>query len=357
MGNKAAIKIAVSGLRGLPGVMGGVETHCEELYKRLPKEYDVTVYGRKGYCVSAELSSSFRVKAIYAPKKQSIETPLHTLLTIIHCFVFNRVDVFHIHGIGASILLPLAKLLFPCVIVTHHSQNYEHQKWGRFARWTFKLGERFALKYANAIFFVSRTLLAKCRKRCPVRAERYHFMANGFSLPEQEIKVNGIEGPFFLGVGRLVPEKGFHDLVNAFDQYSGSEKLLIAGDSDFNNAYVDEIKSKANGKVVFLGKRSRAELKWLYSHCQSFIMPSYSEGLPISALEAVSCNAPIILSDIVQNLDLGFPPHCYFKLGNLHDLCDKLERKGCLVDKAELSKYDWDKISQQYIDFIYEVLK
>ena len=128
-------------------------------------------------------------------------------------------------------------------------------------------------------------------------------------------------------------------------------------DSDFKNSYADEIKNKANEKVVFLGKKTRAELKWLYSNCQSFVMPSYSEGLPISALEAVSCNAPIILSDIVQNLDLDFPATCYFKLGDLHALCSKLEEGGSLVDKAELAKYDWNKIANQYAQLIVQVVK
>lgn len=357
MKNKASINIAVSGLRGLPGVMGGVETHCEELYKRLPEQYNVIVYGRKGYCESAELSPSLKVKALYSPKNQSLETPFHTLLTILHCLMFNRVDVFHIHGIGASIFLPLAKIFFPSVVVTHHSQNYEHQKWGLIARWVFKLGETFALKYADKIFFVSKTLLKQNQLRYPVRASRYHFMANGFCLPDQAQKVEGIDGPFFLAVGRLVPEKGFHDLVDVFNLYSGPEKLLIAGASDFENAYTDGIKNKANDKVIFLGKKTRAELKWLYSNCQSFVMPSYSEGLPISALEAVSCNSPMILSDIVQNLDLDFPKACYFKLGDIEALGAKLKTGGTLVDKSELTKYDWDKIVVQYSQFIYKVVR
>ncbi|KHD26326.1 hypothetical protein NM09_03960 [Vibrio caribbeanicus] len=346
------MKVVVSGLRGIPGVMGGVETHCEELYKRLPSDFDVTVYGRKGYCESAKLSDTLSVKAIYSPRKQSLETPLHTLFTILHCFLFQKVDVFHIHGIGASIFLPLAKLLFPRVVVTHHSQNYEHQKWGRLARSVFRLGEKFALKQADMVLFVSKTLLRDSKERFPDRVGRYHFMANGFSLPTQEEVVEGVEQPYFLAVGRLVPEKGFHDLVDAFSRYTGPEKLLIAGASDFKNSYTESIKSKANEKVVFLGKKSRAELKWLYSNCEAFVMPSYSEGLPISALEAVYCGSPLILSDIVQNKDLSFPDKCYFPLGDVTSLINKLAEGGEVVEKDKLSQFDWEKIAVQYVDLL-----
>jgi len=356
MKSNIKIKIAVSGLRGFPNVMGGVETHCEELYKRLPKKYDVIVYGRKGYCESRKLSTTLKVKVLYSPKKQFLETPIHTLVSILHCFVFNRVDVFHLHGIGGSIWLPLAKLFFPRVLVTHHSQNYEHQKWGRIARWVFRGGEKLALKYADTVFFVSRSLLEESKTRYPNRSSHYHFIANGFSLPEKAQQLQNIEGSFFLAVGRLVPEKGFHDLIEAFNQYEGAEKLLIAGGADFVNAYTDLIKSKASEKVIFLGQRNKAELKWLYGNCRSFVMPSYSEGLPISALEAVSCGAPIILSDIVQNLDLGFPMECYFKLGDVTALRSNLESVGTIVDKAILGKYDWEKISIEYTEYINQVV-
>ncbi len=151
MNNNSGFKIGVSGLRGIPGVMGGVETHCEELYKRLPNNYEIVIHGRKNYCDSSQITQSLRVQSIYSPKRKSLETPLHTLISILHCFIFNKVDVFHIHGIGAAICLPLAKLLFPCVLVTHHSQNYDHKKWGRLARWVFRCGEKFALKYADGI--------------------------------------------------------------------------------------------------------------------------------------------------------------------------------------------------------------
>lgn len=352
MSEKKKIKIAVTGLRGIPGVMGGVETHCEELYKRLPEQFDTLIYGRKGYCENKKISSSLRVKALYSPKQASLETPFHTLISIMHCFLFNKVDVLHIHGIGGAIFLPLAQLLFPKVIVTHHSQNYEHQKWGRLARAVFKCGEKFALKYADQVLFVSRTLLKISKSRYPKQADRFHFIANGFALPDQIVNVPEVEQPFFLCVGRLVPEKGFHDIVDAFNEYKGPEKLVIAGDADFKSDYADSLKRNANSNVLFIGRKTRAELNWLYKNCKTFIMPSYSEGLPISALEAVSCSAPILLSDIVQNLDLDFPSECYFKLGEIDVISSKLQIGGALVSRGKLEKYDWEKIALTYQEYI-----
>ncbi|WP_166376187.1 glycosyltransferase family 4 protein [Pseudoalteromonas sp. Z9A4] len=355
MSEKNKIKIGVAGLRGIPGVMGGVETHCEELYKRMSANFEILVYGRKGYVESSIISSSLKVKSLYSPKQQSLETPFHTLISILHCYMFSRVDVFHIHGIGGSMFLPLAKILFPKVLVTHHSQNYEHQKWGRLAKFVFKCGEKFALKYADKVFFVSKTLLDISKKRYPEKANNYQFMANGFSLPDLSVNVPDVNYPFFLAVGRLVPEKGFHDLVDAFNLYKGDEKLVIAGDTDFKSSYADNIRRNAGPNIIFLGRKSRSQLKWLYSNSKSFILPSYSEGLPISALEAVSCSAPVVMSDIVQNKDLGFPDDCYFKLGDINNLLVMLQQGGKQVDKRILGNYDWDKIAINYEKSIIKV--
>ena len=45
-------KVCVIGLRGVPGVMGGIESHCEQIFprlKRLSAEYDITIIGRRPY--------------------------------------------------------------------------------------------------------------------------------------------------------------------------------------------------------------------------------------------------------------------------------------------------------------------
>ena len=44
------MKIVVTGTRGIPNVMGGVETHCEELFPRIAgMGFDVTLIRRSSY--------------------------------------------------------------------------------------------------------------------------------------------------------------------------------------------------------------------------------------------------------------------------------------------------------------------
>ncbi|MBQ1717821.1 MAG: glycosyl transferase family 1, partial [Bacteroidales bacterium] len=61
------MKIVVTGTRGIPDVMGGVETHCEELCPRLAAlGADVTVVRRKSY-VSDGLTQWKGVKLVDLP--------------------------------------------------------------------------------------------------------------------------------------------------------------------------------------------------------------------------------------------------------------------------------------------------
>ena len=74
------MKIVVTGTRGIPNIMGGVETHCEELFPRMVERgYDVTLIRRSNY-VKDDLHEWKGVKlvTIPSPKKKSFEAIIHT---------------------------------------------------------------------------------------------------------------------------------------------------------------------------------------------------------------------------------------------------------------------------------------
>ena len=78
------MKIVVTGTRGIPNIMGGVETHCEELFPRIVLYgHEVTVIRRDSY-VHDSLSEWKGVNLIdiEAPKKKSFEAIIHTFRAI-----------------------------------------------------------------------------------------------------------------------------------------------------------------------------------------------------------------------------------------------------------------------------------
>lgn len=89
------MKIVVIGTRGIPGIQGGVETHCENLYPRIAAMgHDVTVIRRSCYINDSNRLTEYKgVKLIdvYAPRKKSLEAIVHTALAVIRARRLNPV--------------------------------------------------------------------------------------------------------------------------------------------------------------------------------------------------------------------------------------------------------------------------
>jgi len=125
-----------------------------------------------------------------------------------------------------------------------------------------------------------------------------------------------------LAVARFSPEKGLHDLIRAFRNHLGTERLVIAGDCDYNSVYARRIRKMAaeDPRIVLTGYLNAAELAELYSGARLFVLPSHNEGQSLALLEALAFRAPILASDIPSNLEVGLPRARYYRCGDVADL-------------------------------------
>jgi len=103
-------------------------------------------------------------------------------------------------------------------------------------------------------------------------------------------------------VGRLVKDKGIHELVNAFLRINKTNKnarLLIVGDFENEDAVdaniVQEI--KMNPAIVFVGFQT--DIRPFLKMMDVFVFPSYREGFGVSLMEAAAMEVPAISSDII----------------------------------------------------------
>ena len=213
------MKIAVIGTRGFPGIQGGVEVHSENLYTRM-KDVTLRIYRRKPYINERSNKAYPGISYIDLPstRVKGLEALLHTLISVMH-IIFHRVDVVHIHNIGPGLFTPVLKLFGFKVVVTYHSPNYEHKKWGWFARNLLRFGEYLSLNFADKIIFVNRAQMQKFQDKIFTKSL---YIANGITPQERSEKSDYIDsigltkGEYILSVGRLTPEKGFEYLVSPF---------------------------------------------------------------------------------------------------------------------------------------------
>lgn len=348
--------ICVLGLRGMPGVMGGVETHCEELLPRIAAKapaIDIEVIARRPYLSEATHVGDVTVTPRFSTQGKSSEALTSTFAGLIHA-KHRGARAVHIHAVGPALLSPLARLLGMKVIFTHHGADYDREKWGVLAKTMLRLGERLGVRFANIVIVVAPSLAEELKARFPAHAGKVHYVPNGTtSLTATGRDSSILDGlgilphEYVLTVGRLVPEKGFHLLIDAMERSGSTRKLVIVGGAQHETQYSKELLRRAGPRIIFAGVQDRAALQQLYENAELFVLPSLHEGLPICALEAGSAGCPLLLSDIPGNRDLGLAPANYFRAGDVEDLSRALRAPPSryAIASDAFSLFDWDQIS------------
>ena len=355
-------RVMVLGMRGFPDVQGGVEKHAEKLACALiTSGWDVEAIVRNRYVSKTQKSwRGVRLTRIWAPHIKGVETVIHSILGVFYAGI-SRPEILHIHGIGPAFFTPLARAFGLRVVVTYHSLNYEHKKWGLLARGIFRTGEWAGMHLANGRIAVSNDLAEKMNKAYNVSVSS---IPNGLNKPAPVASANSVKkfglqpNRYALCVARIDEEKRQLDLIEAYARIGmPTFKLALAGDVDHSGRYARSVSEKARQTpgVLLLGYQTGACLAELYANASVFVLPSANEGHPIVVLEAVSYGLPVLLSDIVAHREMDVPSAQYFSVGNI----DALEKTlaSCLAEPPErlsvrdrdgfLAKYDWNEIAKR----------
>jgi glycosyltransferase involved in cell wall biosynthesis len=370
------VKIVVLGMRGFPNVQGGIERHCEQLYSRLVRlnNIDVLVFTRTPYIPKPDRIEEWKgIKFchLWCPRQKSFEAITHTFLGVLKARGFSP-DILHIHAIGPSLLIPMARAAGLRVVMTHHGPDYERDKWSPIAKEVLKAGERAGVRWAHQVIVISKILRNHLKRLYGVDST---VIPNGVTppmpiAPGEGLSRWGLEpGKYIFTACRFVPEKGLHVLLKAYGTLqSPGYKLVIAGDADHETHYSREIKRLAakTAGVLLTGFVSGSRLGELFSNAGLFVLPSYYEGLPIVLLEAMSYGLPLLVSDIPQHLEINLDKHRYFPVKNVRALAEAINRSMQLGMEpqerdryAELMRevYNWDRISERTMEVYKTVLE
>ena len=250
------MKIVVTGTRGIPDIQGGVETHCEELYPLIAdKQHEIIVIRRPYYAVdrSVIVYKQVIIKDIKVLRNKHLEAFIHTFLAVLYARKV-KADIVHIHAVGPALMTPLVRLLGMKAVITHHGPDYDRDKWGKFAKWILRMGEKTGMYYANHIIVISEHIRRMIQQKYPGK-KNITLIHNGINpvsptrSTEYLQSLDLTEYGYILAVGRLVKEKGFDRLIEAFKQLSPvSIKLVIAGDADYQDEYTQKLKEMCKGQ-------------------------------------------------------------------------------------------------------------
>lgn len=358
------------GTRGFPGIQGGVERHCERLYPCM-EGAEIRVFRRKPYVNAAYSETVYphiKFRDFPSTRISGVEAAVHSLLSTV-VSAFSDAEVVHVHNIGPAMFTPLLKLAGKKVVLTYHSANYEHDKWGAAAKMILRLSEKIALSAADRVIFVNKFQMQ--RYSAEIQAKSC-YVPNGIVPLKKPAGTDFIgqlglaQGGYLLSVGRMTPEKGFDVLIDAYNRLQTDVKLVIAGAPDQGSGYLDELKRLAggNGNVIFPGFADGERLAQLYSNAAAYVLPSRIEGFPLVLLEAMSFGLPLIVSDIEATHLLDLPEVSYFKAADTAALSGKLQELLASSDTGayrchtvNLADYDWGGIAARTFGIYEEVLE
>lgn len=371
------MKIAMLGHKRIPSREGGVEIVVEELACRMVENgHEVTVYNRKGHHVSGKEYEDFSYKrkfvykginVITIPtfKSKSLNAVVYSLLATFHAII-KPYDVIHFHAEGSCVMILLAKLFGKKCVATIHGLDWKRSKWGGFATKYLLLGERIAAKYADEVIVLSKEMQ---KYFCNIYGRNTVYIPNGINThdlvaPKIISDKYGLGGgDYYLFVARLVPEKGLHYLIDAYEKISTDKKLVIAGGSSHTDDYVNIIQErcKKNSNIIMTGFVQGEELAELFSNCYFYVLPSDVEGMPISLLEAMSFGCNCLVSDIPENIAIVHKTAFAFEHGNvmsLEKVLNQIEMLSMendtnnrdLIRNYVLETYSWESILKQTIE-------
>jgi glycosyltransferase involved in cell wall biosynthesis len=107
---------------------------------------------------------------------------------------------------------------------------------------------------------------------------------------------------FILFVGRLVPEKGVFDLLEAYAKLESTVRsevgLVFAGDGVCRADLAQQAKRISPGTVCFPGFAQREDLASLYALAEMLVLPTHSDPWGLVVNEAMACGLPIVVSNV-----------------------------------------------------------
>lgn len=368
------MRIAMIGHKRIPSREGGIEIVVDELSSALVKRgHSVVAYNRKGHHVSGKdfengeklkEYNGIGLKTVFTFESSKLNAIVYSILASVRAS-FGKYDVVHFHAEGPSSMCFLPKLFGKKVIVTIHGLDWQRSKWGGFATAFLKFGEKMAAKHADEVIVLSdnvKKYFLKTYSRDTV------YIPNGVTKPvirdDHLIKEKfGItKDSYILFLGRIVPEKCIHHLINAYKNLDTDKKLVIAGGSSHTSDYMHEVKTlaKDNKNIIFTDFVQGEVLEELYSNAYIYCLPSDLEGMPLSLLEAMSYGCCCVTSDIHECTEVCGDKALYFEKGNaksLENLVNQLIHNENLVNKYKeeasdyiCSKFSWNDVVDKTLE-------
>lgn len=277
------------------------------------------------------------------------------------------IDIMHLHGLWGlhswHARLMSHKRIAPLVISPHGMLDSwallqsRHKK-----RICSLLNENKLLSSAAVVHALNKSEAQAIREFSPnVNIE---IIPNGISVPSFEKNyTNSMRRVLFLS--RIDKKKGIYELINFwkmnFHRYQNVELHIVGkGDSNFQALLSNVSRLKYHGALYGNDKEE------IFQTCDFFILPSFSEGLPMTVLEAWAHGIPTFISkacNLEEETRFGLSGRVEPNLQSLRTCFDQIKNmsdqdilfKGRALRKHVSKKYDWGVIAKSHLNLYRDI--
>lgn len=301
---------------------------------------------------------------------------MHTQLKILSYVVaiLRRVDVFVFFIGGESLLVPMLVLkalrkkvvLMPGGIATK-GYSFRKDPLSKFmsllVSLNFTLTDRL-IAYSHRL--AREANLARYQHKITIAHE--HFV----DLTRFAIKKKVDKRSNFVGyIGRLSEEKGILNLIEAMPlvlKERADIRFVICGEGSLTNEVENIIKAEGvETQVRLMGWICHEDVPQYLNELKMLVLPSFTEGLPNVALEAMACGTPVLatpvgaLSDIIKGGETGFllksndPEHIADRIVELLGRPELLERVSENAYKYVRKNFSYEKTLEAWQEILSEL--
>lgn len=370
--NHHKLRIAAFGFRSYPPRAGsaGADKFASELLPRLARRgHEVTAYNRL-YSDHGSLSmprtmtiDGVKVLSYRTVAAKGFDTLVHSAQVTFDIIKNNRADIVHIQNGGNSIFGAILRLFGKKTFLSQDGLDWQRDKWPWYAKLYLYASSLLTAKVHTAVIFDNIFARSEFERRF---CRKYDFIPFGADVAYTEDNYDGDvlarlgldPDSYFLFVGRFIPDKGLHWLIQAFESLETNKKLVLVGGSPNPSPYESKLRSTRDERIIFAGFMYGSDVHHLMRHSFAYVQPSAIEGLSPVILEAAYLGAPIVCADIPQNKYAMGPHAAYFPSGNASQLGAKLadalgnpealRRLASAGSEQVRKRFGWDTVVEQH---------
>lgn len=352
------MKVCVLGCKSFPPGKwaGGIETNVHEVVSRLKKKVDFYVLTRQG-------KSGGGVKVLEVPyiDFRLTRTPSHNVFSIASAKKLierEGIDLIHAHESFAGLAARMIKKLTGApYLLTMHAIDSDQPEWRAFKK-PLSVIEKFAILGADRITCPGPLIRKRLVMEFGANPEVIDVVPNGvdvgrYSKIGRRAAKKKLNAPdkLIIFTGRLTESKGLFPLLDAMRELV-EYTLWVVGSGPLEGP----LKAVAPDNVKFLG--FRRDIPELLAASDIFILPSVSEGQPISLIEAMAAGVPVIASKVGEIPSVVGKNGLLIKPGSAEQIVSAVRRleksrklSSALAHGAKRKarkEYDWNGIAEKF---------